>query len=143
MQGVRIVDGVSIPDESSDDSTWEGGGDTAAMDNPGHGDRSTDFPNDFPGEMRPAEMPGGGMPGPRGDEDSNAGAIPAPARPWHRGHYGGGKLPSPTVRPMRHDGPPAGPERQALCHGPFCQGSGAEEAAARGGGEEGELRAGL
>ena len=100
MQGVRIVDGGIIPDDSSDDSTQEGGGETAAMEKPGHGDRATDFPNDFPGEMRPVELPGGGMTGPSGVKDGNVGAIPAPARPRHRGHSGGGKIPPPTVRPM-------------------------------------------
>ena len=49
MQVVRRVDGGGIPDESSDDSTWEGGGYTAAIENPGHGGRATEFPNDFTG----------------------------------------------------------------------------------------------
>ena len=81
MQGLRRVDGGGIPDETSDDSTLEGGGDTTEMDNPGRRGRATDFPNEIPGEGRPSETPGGGMPGPSGDEDGNAGALPAPSCP--------------------------------------------------------------
>ena len=44
---------------------------------------------------------------------------------------------------MKHAGPPVGPERQAPYHGLVCQEIGAEEAAARGAGDEGELRAGF
>ena len=51
------------------------------MAHPVHGYRASDYQDDFPGEGRPAELPGGGMPGPSGDEDGNAGAIPAPACP--------------------------------------------------------------
>ena len=113
------------------------------MDNPDREGRATDFLNDFPGEGRPAELTGGGMPGPIGDEDSNADALPAPECPRHCSHPGGGKLTPPMVRPLRHDVPPTGPEQKAPCHGTVCQGSGTEEAAARGGGEKGELGAGL
>ena len=113
------------------------------MEHHGRGGWATDFQNDFPGEEMPTDIPGGGMPGPSGEKDINAGALCAPACYRHRDHYGGGKPPPPTVRPMRHDGPPVGPERQAPCYSPVCQGSGAKEAAARGGGGEGELGAGL
>ena len=51
------------------------------------------------------------MPRPNGDEDGNAGALPAPACPRHRGYSGGGKLPSPTVRLMRHACHQAEPEQ--------------------------------
>ena len=78
MQGVRIVGGGGISDKSSDDSTWKGGGDTEAMENPGRGGRDTKFPNCFPGEGRPAELPGGGIPGTSCNEDGNAGALTAP-----------------------------------------------------------------
>ena len=44
---------------------------------------------------------------------------------------------------MQHAGPPAGTERQAPCHSSVRQGSGAEEAAASGGGSKGELGDGL
>ena len=143
MQGVRrVVDG-GIPDESSDDSTWEGDGYTTAMEHLGRGGWASDFQNDFLSEGRPAELPGGGMPGPSVDKGGNVGAITAPACTQHRGHSGGGKSPPPTVRPMQHAGPPVGPERQASVHGPMCQGSGEKEAAAHRGGDEGELGAGL
>ena len=143
MQGVRGVDGGRITEESSDESTWEGGEDMTKMKNPGRGGRATDFLNDITSEGRPAKLPSGGIPGLSGDEDSNAGALTALACPRHRGQYGIGKPPPPTVRPMQHAGPLTGPERQSPCHIPVCQGSGAEEAAARGGRVEGEIRAGL
>ena len=95
MQGVRRVVGGGIPDDSSDDSTWEGGGETTAMDHPRRGGWATDFQNDFTSKGRPAELPVGGMPGPSGDEDSNAGALTALTCPRNRGHSGGGK-PPPT-----------------------------------------------
>ena len=49
------------------------------------------------------------------------------------------KPPPPTVRPVQHAGPLLGPERQAPYHIPVCQGSIAEEAVARRGGDEGSL----
>ena len=113
------------------------------MENPVRRGRATYFPNDIPGKGSPAELPGGGMPGPSGDKDINAGALPAPECPQHRDHPGGGKLPSPTVCLMLHAGPPTGPEQQAPGHSLVCQGSGAEEVAACGCGDEGEFRAGL
>ena len=64
----------------------------------------------------PAELPGGGMSGTRKDKDSDAGTLPAPSCHRHRGHYGGGKPPPPTVHPMRHAGPPVGNERQSPCY---------------------------
>ena len=78
MRRMRRVVGGGIPDESYDDSTWEVGGDTAAMEHPGRRDWASDFQDDLPGEGRPTELPGGGMPGPSGDEDGNVGALPAP-----------------------------------------------------------------
>ena len=80
------------------------------------------------------------MLGPSGDEGGDAGTLPAPACPRHRGHFGGGKPPPPTVLPMRHAGPPAGPERQASYHRPVYKGRLVEEAAACRGGDEGVLR---
>ena len=118
MQGVWGVDGGGIPDDSSDDSTWEGGGDTTDLENPGRGGRATDFTNDIPGKGKPAELPGGGMPRPSSEEDGNTGALPAPSCPQHRGHSVGGKPPPPTVCLMRHAGPLASPERQAPCYSP-------------------------
>ena len=80
------------------------------LENLDRGGRATDFTNDIPGEGRPAELPGGGMHGPSGDEGRNAGALPVPAFIRHRGHSGGGKPTPPTVRPMIHAIPLAGTE---------------------------------
>ena len=118
MQGVRRVAGVGIHEDSSDDSTWEGGGNTTVTEHTGRRGWDLDFHNAFPGKGRPAELPGGGMPGPSGNEDGNVGALLAPACLRHRGHSGGGKPTPTTVRPVRHAGTLAGPERQAPGHGP-------------------------
>ena len=114
-----------------------------AMEHPGRGGWASDFQDDLPGKRRPAELSNGGMPGPSGDKDGNAGALHAPVFTRHRGYSGGGKLPPTMVRPMRNAGPLAGPERQAPGHGTVCQGSGAEETTTCGGGDEGEFGAGL
>ena len=79
------------------------------------------------------------MPGPSGDEDVNAGALPAPACPQHRGDSEGDKIPPPTVRLMQHAGTQAVPERTAPDHSTVCKGGEAEETRARGGGDEGEF----
>ena len=110
------------------------------MEHPDRGGWASEFQDDLPGEGRPAELPGGGMPGPSGDEDGNAGALPAPAFTRHHSYYGGWKPPPPTVRPMRHASPLTGPERQAPGHGTVCQGGRAEETTARGGGGLGGWR---
>ena len=102
------------------------------MKNPDRERRATEFLNGLPVQGRPAELPG-----PSGDEDGDAGALPAPAWLRHRGHSGGEKPPSPTVHRMRHDGPLTGPEQQAPCHILVYQGSGEEEVADCGGRYEG------
>ena len=140
---MRGVDGGGIPGESPDDSAWAGDRGATELDNPGRRGRAMDISNGLPGQGRPAELLGGGMPGPSGDKYGDAGALPALACPKQRGHSGGGKPPPPTVHPMRHAGPPAGAERQATCHSSVRQGSGAEEAAARGVGAEIDLGEGL
>ena len=140
---MRGDDGSGIPGESSDDSTWEGGGDTTELENTVRKGRATDISNVIPGEWRPKETPSGGMPGPSGDKDGNEGAIPALVCPRHHGNSVGEKPPPPTVNLMRHAGPPAGTERQAPYQSPVCQGIRAGDAAARGGGDEGELVEGL
>ena len=71
--------GGRIPVDSSDDSTREGGGETAAMEQTSRGEWYPELPDVFPSEGRTAEMPSGGVPGQSGDEDSNAGALRAPA----------------------------------------------------------------
>ena len=73
--------GGQIPVESSDESTREGGGETAAMGHTGRGEWSPELPDVFPGEGRNAEMPSGGVPRQSGNEDGNAGALRAPACP--------------------------------------------------------------
>ena len=143
MWSLRRFFGGGIPDKSSNDSTWEGGGNKTVMDHPGRGGWASDFQDDLPVEGRPAELTGGGMPGLSGDEGGNTGALPAPAFPQQRGYYGGGKPTPPTVLPMQHDGTPTGPERQAPGHGPVCHGGEAEEATSRRGRDEEELGAGL
>ena len=143
MRSVRRVLGGGIPDKSSDDSTWEVGGNTTEMEHPGRGVWASDFQDDLPVKGRPTELSGGGMPRPSGDEDGNTGALPAPVCYRHHGYPGGKKTPPTTMRLMRHAGTPAGPEQQAPGHGSVCQGGGAEEATACGGGAEGDLGAGL
>ena len=83
------------------------------------------------------------MPGPSGDKYGDVVALPAPACSQQCDYSGGGKPPPPMVRPMQHAVPLVGPERQAPCHIPVCQVSRAEEAAARGSGDKGNLKEGL
>ena len=83
------------------------------------------------------------MPGTSGDEDSDTGPFSAPACPGHRGHFGGGKPPPPTVTLMQHAGPLTCIERKAPCHRTVRQGVGAEEKAVSGGGIEGDIGEGL
>ena len=78
------------------------------LENFGHGRRAADILHGLPGQGRPVELPGGGIPGPSSDEDSDAGPFTIPACPGHRGHSRGGKPPPPTVHPMRNSGPPLG-----------------------------------
>ena len=68
------------------------------------------------------------------------GPFPTSSCPVHRGHFGGGKPPSPTFSSMQHAGPLACTERKAQCHRTVCKGSIEKEAAASGGGAEGEHR---
>ena len=124
MWQVRRVVGVRIPVKSYDDSTWEGGVDTSAMEHPGCGDQASDLQDELPREVRTAELSSGGIPGKSGDEDGNAGALRAPACHRHHGDYGGSKLPPPTVRPMQHAGPQMGLECTAPGHGTMCKGGG-------------------
>ena len=77
--------------------------------NPSHQGRATDISNGLPGQGRPVELPGGGMPGPIGNKDGDAGTLPAPEFPKHCGHSGGGKPPPPMVHPMQHAGILMGP----------------------------------
>ena len=83
------------------------------------------------------------MPGTSGDKDGDAGPFSEPACQGHRGHFGGGIPPPPTVPPMRHDGLLVCIEQNAPCFCTLRQGGGAEEKAVSGGGIEGELGEGL
>ena len=143
VQGVQGGDDGGICGETHNDSAWESGRGATELEDIGHRGIAVGISNGLPGQGSPTELPGGGMPRPSGNEDGDGGALPALACPQHRGHYVGGKLPPPTVHLMRHDGPPARPERQAPCHSPVQQRSGAEEAAGHRGEDDGEFRAGL
>ena len=106
--------------KSHDDSAWAGERGATELENPGHGGRVIDISNGLPGQGRPAELPGGGMPGPSDDDNGDAGTLPAPACLGHRGRYGGGKPPPPTVHPMRHASTLPGTEWQAPFHSSVC-----------------------
>ena len=122
LQGVRVYDVGGIPGKSPDDLEWEGGRDTTDLENPFRGGQDTEISNGIPGQSRPVELPGGGMHGPSGNKDRDAGAFPATACPRHNGHSGGGKPLPPTLHPMQHAVPLARPERQSPCHIPVLQG---------------------
>ena len=64
-----------------------------------------DIPHGLTVQGRTTELPGLGMPGTNGDEDSDAGPFSAPEFPGHHGHFVGGKPPPSTLPPMRHAGP--------------------------------------
>ena len=135
--------GGRIPVESYYDSTQEGGRDTTAMEHTGHKDLTPDLQDVVPGKGRTAEMFSGGVPGQSGDKFSNAGALCAPECPRHHGDYGGRRPPPPTVRPMKHAGPPEGLEQAAPGHSKILKGGGVEETTAGGGGDAGEFGAGV
>ena len=79
------------------------------------------------------------MPRTRDNEDGDAGLFSAPTFLGHRGNFGEGKPPPPTVPPMQHAGPLACVERKAPFHCTVRHGGGAEEKVVRGGIIEGEL----
>ena len=97
---MRIVVGSRVPVESYDDSTWEGGGDTSAMEHPGRGDWASDLQDDLPGKGRPSELSSGRMPGRSSYKYGNAVELMVPECNQHHGDSGIRKLPPPTVRPM-------------------------------------------
>ena len=140
---MRGGDGRKIPGESPDESARASSRGTAELEIPGHRGRGTDISNGLTGQGRPAELPGGGMPGPSNDEDGDAGVLPAPAFPRQCGHSRVGKPTPPMMHRMRHAGPPAGAERKSPCHRAVRQGSGAEEVESHGGIVQGDLGEGL
>ena len=143
MQGVWGGDGGGVFGREQDDTAWATGRGETDLENLGHGVRSADVLHGLPGQGRLAELPGGGMPRMSSDEEADAGTFSTPACTGHRGHFGGGKPPPPTVPPMRHAGPLAYTERKAPCHRTVRQGSRAKEAAVSGGGFEGEHGEGI
>ena len=128
---------------SSDNSTWEGGEEKAAMDHNGHGEWAPELPDILFSKGETAEMPRGGVPRESDDKDGNAGALCAPACPRHRGDPGGRKLPPPTVHPVRHAGPPEGAEQEVPGDHAVPQGSGKEYMATGRDIDKGELGAGV
>ena len=120
VQGVRGGDGGGIFCGAQDDTAWASGRGDTELKNLGHGGRAEDILHGLTGQGRPAELPGGGMPRTSGDEDINVGTHSALECPGHRGHFGGGKPPPPTVPPIRHAGPLAYTERKAPFHHTVC-----------------------
>ena len=115
VRGVWGGDVSGICGGSQDDPAWVCVRGATDLENLGHGGRAADLSNGLSGQGRPAELPSGGITRSSGDEDVDAGSLPIPACPGHRGNYGGGKPPPSMVHPMRHAGPPEGTERQAPC----------------------------
>ena len=107
---MRRTAGGRINVESSDDSTWESGGVKTPVDNHDRGQGPPGIPDVFIVKGVTAEMLCGGVPGETGDKDGDAGALRALACPQHRGYAEGRKIPPPTVRQVRHAGPPEGAE---------------------------------
>ena len=143
MRGVQGHDGGGIYGRSQYDSAWASSRGATKLENLGHRGRSADLFNGLPGQLRTAELPSGGMPGPSGKKVGDAGSLTIPACPGHRGHSGVGKPPPITVQPMQYAVPLEGTERQTPCHRLVCQGIGAKEVAASRCVAEGEIGEGI
>ena len=143
FQGVRGGYGGRICGGSQDDSAWASGRVATYIENLGHRGRTADVSHGFTGQGRPADIHGGGMPRPSGNEDGDAGPFTTPECPGHHVHSGGGKHPSPTVPPMRHAGPLSGNEQKAHYHSSLHQGRREKDAAASEDESEGDLGEGL
>ena len=133
VQGVQGGYGGRIFGGAQDYTARASGRGEMELENLGHRGKAVDVLHAFPSQGRPLELPGGGMPRTSGDEDGDAGTFSAPACPGHRGHFGGGKIPPPTVPPMRHTSPLVYTEQKAPWHPTVCQGIGAKEAVVSGG----------
>ena len=116
MQGVLRGDGGGIIGRGQDDTAWASGKGEMELENLGHGVIAADVLHGLSGQGKPGEMPGRGKPRTSGDEDRNAGTFYSPSFPGHRGHFGGGKPPPPTVPHLRHACPLAYTKRKACCH---------------------------
>ena len=97
---VRGGDGGRIFGGTQDDSEWARGRGNTDLENLVHGGTAADKLYALPGQGKPAELPGGGMPRTSGNKDSDAGPFTAPVCPGHHGHFGGGKTPPTTVTPI-------------------------------------------
>ena len=73
---MRRAAGSRLPVESSDDSTWEGGGEMATMDHTGRGEGAPELLDVLSGKWGTTEIPRGGVPGESGEEDGNASSTP-------------------------------------------------------------------
>ena len=111
VQGVRGGDGGCIDGRAHEYTKWVSGRGDMDFNNLGHWGRTSDVPHGLTGQGRPIDLPWISD-----DEDGDAGPFYAPACPGHRGHFGGGKTPPPTVPLMQHDGSLACVERKAPCH---------------------------
>ena len=143
---VRVVqggDGGWIFGGAHYNTTWASGRGYMELENLGHGGRIMDVPYGLPGQGRPVDLPGGGMPRTSVDKDGDAGTFSAPAFPGHRGRFGGEKPPPPTVLLMRHYCTLECTEWKTPCHRTVLQGGGLEEKAVSGGLIEGEHIEGL
>ena len=143
MQGVRGGEGEEIFGGSQDDTAWANNRGKTNLVNLSHLGRVTDVLHGLTDQEMPADLPGGGMHRPSDDEDGDAGSFTAPSCPGHRGHFGGGKPPPPTVTLMPHSVPPTYTEWKAPWYRTVRQGSEAKEATASGGGTEGDHGEGL
>ena len=89
--------------KAHDNTTWVIDREGMDLENLSHSGRNADVPHVLPGQGRPAELPGGGIPRTSGDKDFDAGTFLNRHCPGHRGHFGGGEPLSPTVPSMQHD----------------------------------------
>ena len=116
VQGVRGGDGGGIIGSIHDDTALEIGRGNMDLENLGHRGRAADILHGLPCQGRSAELPSEEMPRTSSDKDGDASTFYSPACPGHRGHFGGGKQPPPTVPPVQISGPLAYTERKAPCH---------------------------
>ena len=66
---------------AQDYTAWASGTGETELEKLGHAGRATDVLHGLPSQGRPAELPGGRMPGTSGDEDDNVRVLTAPACP--------------------------------------------------------------
>ena len=113
------------------------------MENHDRGQGTPGVPDVLSGKGGTVEMPREEVPGETGDEDGDAGTLCAPACPLHRDDTRGRKLPSPTVRQVRHASPPNGAEWAPPGDRAVCKNGVEKEMAAGRDGDKEELGAGF